>query len=125
MNRPSTIAMTLGGGLLAGALITYGNVVANPRKDPRLAERVEAQALAGQAQGVSAPSAVVERYSCELATRLQLREPNSYQPISFEQASDDAALVFRSRDGSGGSTQGKAVCTNEGDGVRSSLVAQH
>jgi hypothetical protein len=67
--------------------------------------------------------ASVERYACEQATKMQLRDPDSYQKISFDDVGDgSAALAFRSRNGFGGYVDGAAVCTVEGTGVRSVLL---
>lgn len=71
-------------------------------------------------------AASVERYACEEATKMQLRDPDSYQKIIFEDLVDgSAALNFRSRNGFGGYADGAAVCTVEGTGVRSIIVGQN
>lgn len=74
---------------------------------------------AGMVAGPPAPKrASVERYACEQATRLQLRDPGSYQRIEFrEVGSDRALLTFRARNGFGGYAEGAATCTAEGSSV--------
>jgi hypothetical protein len=80
-------------------------------------------APAPPAETVADAPAGVERYACEQATKMQLRDPDSYQKIEFRPIdSTQASLTFRARNGFGGYDTGAAACTVEGTGVRSVLL---